>query len=375
MGVGQSVACGLQSTFRCEADSQCGEQGLCEPVGHCSFPDADCLSQRRFDVFAGRWSGACVESSIADASTGDMSGETFDGGEAEAMASGTSPSSTSETPLNSTSESGLDSAETLEPMVSDSGEQDSNDDGIPVTSDPMTIETCGDGAHNQDETDLDCGGICGGTCTVGQTCTAGGDCVSAICEVGMCMPAPSCIDGERNRDETDTDCGGADLECTRCADGRLCAFDRDCQRDHCVDGRCVSCLDQSRNGDETDLDCGGSCDGCDPGQACIAGSDCASGVCVGGACCGGVRQDCTRCAEQLSVQVDCNDTASSGDANNCISLLACMAANANICSTRNAPGCTNDPGGVCNPAQFGGTTGGGDLQATRVLQNAQCQLN
>ncbi len=43
-------------------------------------------------------------------------------------------------------------------------------------------ETCSDGIKNQDETDIDCGGICD--------------------------PCPTCSDGIKNQDETDIDCGG-----------------------------------------------------------------------------------------------------------------------------------------------------------------------
>jgi hypothetical protein len=47
----------------------------------------------------------------------------------------------------------------------------------------------------------------------------------------------------------------------------------------------ASCDDQRRNGTETDIDCGGSqCQRCLVGNACLTGSDCASGECTGGTC-------------------------------------------------------------------------------------------
>ncbi|MFK7810113.1 MAG: DUF6252 family protein [Saprospiraceae bacterium] len=81
------------------------------------------------------------------------------------------------------------------------GSDDSND------PDP----TCTDGILNQDETDIDCGGVC-----------------------SACV---SCTDGIQNGDETDIDCGGSCSPCPSCTDG-------------------------IQNGDETDVDCGGSCDPC-----------------------------------------------------------------------------------------------------------------
>jgi hypothetical protein len=41
--------------------------------------------------------------------------------------------------------------------------------------------TCGDAIRNQDESDVDCGGICPG-CATGQGCNDAGDCVSGVCD-------------------------------------------------------------------------------------------------------------------------------------------------------------------------------------------------
>lgn len=80
-----------------------------------------------------------------------------------------------------------------------------SDDNMSVT------ETCSDGIQNQDETGIDCGGVC-------DACTA-------------------CDDGIQNGDETGVDCGGSCIACPTCDDGIL-------------------------NGDETGVDCGGSCEPC-----------------------------------------------------------------------------------------------------------------
>lgn len=41
--------------------------------------------------------------------------------------------------------------------------------------------SCDDGTQNQDETDVDCGGMCGATCEGGEDCIDGDDCVSELC--------------------------------------------------------------------------------------------------------------------------------------------------------------------------------------------------
>lgn len=55
-------ACLRSTTFECGQDSECvfGEQGTCEDVGYCSFPDPGCDSGRRFGDGAGEYAGACV---------------------------------------------------------------------------------------------------------------------------------------------------------------------------------------------------------------------------------------------------------------------------------------------------------------------------
>ncbi len=45
--------------------------------------------------------------------------------------------------------------------------------------------SCDDGVLNGNETDVDCGGVCG-SCDTGQQCVAGSDCKSGICDGGTC---------------------------------------------------------------------------------------------------------------------------------------------------------------------------------------------
>ena len=44
-----------------------------------------------------------------------------------------------------------------------------------------TILTCSDSLKNQDETDVDCGGVCGNNCANSLTCKVHGDCSSGFC--------------------------------------------------------------------------------------------------------------------------------------------------------------------------------------------------
>src|SRR5690606_29395605 len=152
--------------------------------------------------------------------------------------------------------------------------------------------TCTDGAQNQDETDVDCGGTRCDACALGGGCARAADCDSRNCDtVSMtCVTpdTPTCTDGVRNQDETDVDCGGA--TCDGCGVGARCAAPGDCRSGLCgSDGRCEAapgtCADGVENQDETDVDCGGTtCDPCGIGQRCSGGSDCTTGNCDSGTC-------------------------------------------------------------------------------------------
>ena len=145
--------------------------------------------------------------------------------------------------------------------------------------------TCSDGAQNQDETDVDCGGDVCGPCDDGESCVDADDCVSMVCLGAVCQ-ASACDDGVTNGDETDQDCGGS---CQPCDDGESCLVDGDCtsmicgsETDTCTP---PACDDGVLNGDETGLDCGGSCGStCDTGEGCDDGDDCVSAGCDGGSC-------------------------------------------------------------------------------------------
>ncbi|MCR9166070.1 MAG: hypothetical protein ACE37F_17475 [Nannocystaceae bacterium] len=98
------VACGLtgcKETFECAADSHCqldGVAGFCESLGHCSFPDEDCETGRRFGDLAGTLSNMCVPP--GDAVT---SGEVASTGDGSASGSTTVPDPTTATASGSSS--------------------------------------------------------------------------------------------------------------------------------------------------------------------------------------------------------------------------------------------------------------------------------
>lgn len=62
--------------------------------------------------------------------------------------------------------------------------------------------TCTDGVKTDDETDIDCGGTSCAACSFGQGCGTGADCVTTICDLGVCVDCAIA-----------TDCPGEDTEC------------------------------------------------------------------------------------------------------------------------------------------------------------------
>lgn len=106
--------------------------------------------------------------------------------------------------------------------------------------------------------------------------------------VGACryLPTPSsCTDGVRNGTESDVDCGGP--SCGPCALTKACLARTDCSSGVCAQKVCApaSCRDGQRGGDESDVDCGGaSCAPCATGQSCAAAPDCEDAICAGGTC-------------------------------------------------------------------------------------------
>jgi hypothetical protein len=96
------------------------------------------------------------------------------------------------------------------------------------------------------------------------------------------------------------DCGGdcatcAEAgDCKKCAPGQKCLVGADCTSGVCTGNLCQlpTCSDVVKNGDETDIDCGGPsfrCPRCDATRSCTTGTDCKSGLCTGGVCRPGIN--------------------------------------------------------------------------------------
>lgn len=80
-----------------------------------------------------------------------------------------------------------------------------------------------------------------------------------------CVYQGTCIDYYKNQDETDIDCGG--LVCEPCNDGKSCLFDFDCKSGFCdpIENICKepTCNDEFKNQGEEGIDCGGPCPLCE----------------------------------------------------------------------------------------------------------------
>jgi hypothetical protein len=148
------------------------------------------------------------------------------------------------------------------------------------------LEHCENDETDADETDLNCGGEDCERCDVGDSCNEDSDCQNESCIDGQCQDA-ACTDEEPGDDETDVDCGGV---CPPCEPGQMCREGSDCTSGVCVAEECAepTCDDRTVNGLESDLDCGGTeCQRCGGGSICDVPSDCVSETCD---C---VDEDCT----------------------------------------------------------------------------------
>jgi hypothetical protein len=101
------------------------------------------------------------------------------------------------------------------------------------------VDQCSDSSQNQDETDVDCGGlICASKCSLGQMCELPSDCITKFCEAGFCSNAP-CDDTKKNGEETDVDCGGP--VCSGCEFNKMCDTSSDCKSPlFCEAGFCTN---------------------------------------------------------------------------------------------------------------------------------------
>ena len=71
--------------------------------------------------------------------------------------------------------------------------------------------SCSNGILDEEETDIDCGGICA-PCALGEECDRDSDCAVGICYEGICTPS-TCYNGVKDNGETGIDCGGPCAPC------------------------------------------------------------------------------------------------------------------------------------------------------------------
>jgi hypothetical protein len=221
-----------------------------------------------------------------------------------------------------------------------------------------------DGVKNADESDVDCGGAAAPKCGVASSCRAASDCTSGVCSGSRCA-APSATDGVRNGLETDVDCGGAGNP--KCAEGRRCTSRDDCVTDVCPNGTCALPTDADGllNGTETDVDCGGpAAKRCEDGKKCGSPSDCASDVCTSGTCAAPSPTDNKK--NGTETDVDCGGAASNPRCprgNACLVGTDCASGGCNDQKTCAAGrSCTNPGGAGASTCGLGGAGGLGAAQ-------------
>lgn len=157
-------------------------------------------------------------------------------------------------------------------------------DGVLVDSSKFYIG-CDNRVVDANESDVDCGRICGPTCKEGQLCIRHSDCQSGVCVSGACAKQSCNDDIFSPFYESDTDCGKSCSE--KCDIGESCLDNKDCFDNTCINGVCRSkeiCLDGefTPDADETGTDCGGSCPSkCGEGQGCLSDKDCFEGLSCG----------------------------------------------------------------------------------------------
>lgn len=188
---------------------------------------------------------------------------------------------------------------------------------------------CSDGMQNEGETDEDCGGSCP-PCAVGDGCEDAEDCVTNLCDEGLCA---SCGNNADCASTAETFCSQGDCVSKKdngdpcfagaeCVSGHCAADDQTCC-DQACDG-CQACL--GRLTGLTDGLCGPVIDGTDPHDACAeepVASCGQTGACEGGAC--ALHPDGAVCSD-----LDCsNGTAT--EAGTCDGLGDCSAGQPEPC--------------------------------------------
>lgn len=99
--VAMAVGCVRDGTYLCDRDESCSMRagGRCEAERVCSYPDADCPSQRRYSRFAGSLANGCVPEAMTTGTTGGSSSSSTTGDSGETgLATGTTTDATTGSP-------------------------------------------------------------------------------------------------------------------------------------------------------------------------------------------------------------------------------------------------------------------------------------
>lgn len=226
--------------------------------------------------------GRLVCAAIVIAGAGCLTRQHVEATETTSSSSTTTTTGTSETSGSSTTD----------PILMTTTETEAGTSTTTGTPDTTAAPSCFDGVVNQGETDVDCGGPCGG-CDAGQACDADVDCASKACVAGTCV-APTCFD--------DDDCASLVDACNTAACGP----------------EFVCVLSPANEGDA-----------CDDGVPCSTASACARGTCTATAmvdctafdslCTAGVCDE----ASGACLAVDTPDGTPCDDANGCTTMSAC----------------------------------------------------
>ena len=157
--------------FLCDVDADCVDGrtiGVCEVDGYCSFANTDCPTGRAYGEHApAELARRCTMPIDELGSTG---AETSDGG---------SSSDDGDTPVP------------VEPRRDDATGESSSSDA--ESSSTGIEDTCANGARDDDESDVDCGGACS-PCELCSVCSDDADCIEgATCFGGGCRVFTSFI--------------------------------------------------------------------------------------------------------------------------------------------------------------------------------------
>jgi hypothetical protein len=106
----------------------------------------------------------------------------------------------------------------------------------------VCTDHCTSNRREADETDVNCGGDDCAPCAGDLRCETGPDCESGLCNNNVCTVA-DCDDNFTNQDESDVDCGGVCTPEKFCEAGDDCNLPSDCDTYVCTAGQCAADID------------------------------------------------------------------------------------------------------------------------------------